>query len=52
MLNIVDMSKTINDGTNYSFVAVELRILKKGVYGWLYVYSLCVCLLSGDTNFF
>lgn len=41
MLNIVDISKTINDGTNYNFVAVELRIFKKG-YMAGFMFTLCV----------
>lgn len=52
MLNILDMNETINDCTTYSFVSVELKNLKKHVCGWLYVYSLCVCLLCGGLNIF
>lgn len=38
MLNIVDMSETINDCTTYNFVAVELKILKNvNVAGFMFI---------------
>lgn len=48
MLNIVDMSKIINDCTTYTFVAVELKILKN-VYVAGFMFILCVfayCLVA------
>lgn len=44
MLNILDMSETINDCTTYSFVSVELKNLKKTCM-WLALCLFFVCLL-------